>query len=262
MKKAGTKVTYTLSKRDKEIQSQAESLVETIESHEKSAIFSRVELSILFVVTKKEKGKDFYNVIVESIFSKKKVQRAMKMVLKSDVDFKEAMKISGSVKDVAKRVELLEIDERFLSFKEESDISQIHDLTLTKLEKMKSLTQEEWDEVVAGTDKPYLDKLEEQSKARISATEKKVAKKKPKGMKKADFDKLVKDGLFPAIHDIHDYKVKNIGLEKKVETLDTELKVLKEQEQEMKIKLARFEGMMSVSGNLKGMDISQEHKDA
>lgn len=256
------KVTYTLSKRDKEIQAEAESLVGDLKSHKLSATWLKVKLGLFFIKIKKEKKKDFYSVIIESMFPKKEVQRCMKAALKSDVDFKEAMKTTGSAKDVAERVKALIVDERFSKFKEESDISEIHDLTFSKLEKMKKLSPKKWDEVVAGIDKPYADMLIQEAKDKEEATDKLVASKKPKGMKKVDYEKLVKSGLYTAIHDIHDYRVLNTKLEKEVETLDTELKILKEQEQEMKIQLARFEGMMSVSGNLKGMDISQEHQDA
>jgi len=253
-------VSYTLSKRDKEIQSKVESLVGTIESKELSAIFARVQLGILLVEIKKEKGKDFYNVIVESMFSKKKTQRTMKMVLKSDVDFVEAMKTSGSDTDVTERVKLLELDKRFLKFQKESDMSKIYDLSLTKIESMKSLTQIQWDKVVSGKDNPYLDMIKKQSEKSKKASEKAIASHKPKSMKKADFDKAVKAGIFPAITTMYEFSLVNTKLEKNVKSLESELLELKEQKHKLEVELARFDGMIAVSGNLKSQDIKTQQK--
>jgi hypothetical protein len=234
-----TKVFYTLSKKDQEIQLQVESLVKTIESKELSAIFARITLGILLVEIKKKKGRDFYNVILESLLSKKKVQRTMKMVLRLDVNFPEAMKTTGSDTDISNRVKLLKIDNRFVNFKEESDLSKIHNLSLTKIETMKLLKTEQWNKVVSGTDKPYLDMIEEQIKKRKEDKEKEIASHQPEGMSKSEFEKIVTSGIFTAIKTIHEFSIINAKLESDIKSLESQLTTMKEEKHKMEIELSK-----------------------
>ncbi|HQS67379.1 MAG TPA: hypothetical protein PLM93_09380 [Sulfuricurvum sp.] len=257
MAKSGSGVTYTLSKKDMEIRSKAESLVAVMHSDEVSAVWSKVELAIFLIMIKKEKLKDFYSVIVESILSKKQTQRLMKAVLKLDVDFEEAMKTSGSQKDVEERAKLLVVDEKILSLKSESDLRQIHDLSFTKLDRMKSLSLDEWKDVVTGTDKPYADMLKKQAQEIASDVKKQHDAKKPEGMAQDKFDEAVKAGVYPAVKLMHEFSVENTKLEATIESLGVEIEVLRKKETKTKIQLAKYKGLMEGAEKSKGLFIPQ-----
>lgn len=236
MKKTTKKVVYTLSKRDLEIQEKAKLLVESEKSANTSFVWVQLELGRFLVAIKQEKGKDFKNVIVESICSTKKTHRLMKLVLKSDVIFKDVMKTTGTDKDIATQMKLMKLDEKIKSIKSQNDLSKIHNLSSAKVTKMKSLTRKDWDKVISGTDKPYVDKLKRIATEEKEKKDEEKASKMPKGMKKDDFDKEIEAGIYTVIELKYQYKKQN-------EKLERQLKSYKKKEQEFKIEIARYEGM-------------------
>ena len=259
-------ITIDLTEDQKTIQSKIQKLVEASNASDVTAIHSKIELGIKLVNVAKEQRMDFYSVVPESIISKKTIARRMTLVIKNDVDFTKAMKVTKDVKTTHANKELLVLDARVTTLTKE-DIDNIPDIYnggLTKIESMKELSSKDWKKVVGGDDKPYQAMVEKKKAKAKAEKEAEKNKHKPAKMPQKEYDAVIKNGIYTAAVTIHDFSTKNEQLEKEVKSLKSEIDALKDKQHEMELKLARAKGMLTVKGNFQNqdMDIDKQSKKA
>lgn len=177
------------------------------------------------VELKKLYKEDFYNIVNTSIISKEQVRRRMKLVLRLDVDFSDAMSNKGTDFDREENVAMLIIDERIenLSIK---DLKLAADLTLEKIADMKHLSDKDWHTVLTKSDKPYQahqDKIKADNLKKATADKDKHI---PDGMDKQDFYNQLDKGIYGVVSLLYTANTLNGGLEDKVSNLEEDNKSL------------------------------------
>ena len=188
----------TLKPREQEIQDKVKLLTNDDKKNLLHSIVVRIELAKELVEAKKELKKRFYNVIDEDIAPKKFVERAMKLVLVKDVDFKDAMNIKDGKKDIERRVKKLKLDERIVNLTID-EMKDFNKPSLKKLEEIKNLSNEDFNEVISGLDKPYNDYKKKIAEKIASDKLTNHYSNRPSSMKKEDFDDYCKKGIYTVI---------------------------------------------------------------
>jgi hypothetical protein len=257
-------ISIDLTEDQKTIQSNIQKLVEASNASDVTAIHSKIELGMELVNVAQAHPLDFNSIVPESLISNKTKTRRMKVVIKNDVDFTKAMKVTKDVKATHANKELLVLDTRVTTLTKE-DIANIPDIYnggLKKIESMKELSSKDWKKVVGGDDKPYQAMVEKKKDKAKAEKEAEKNKHKPAEMPQKEYDAIIKDGIYTAAVTIHDFSTKNEQLEKEIESLESEIAALKDKQHEMELKLARADGMLTVNGNFQNQDIDKQSKKA
>jgi len=253
-----------LTEDQKTTQSNIQKLVEASNASDVTAIHSKIELGIELIKAAKKFPLVFDSVVPEIVISKKTKTRRMKLVIENDVDFTKAMKATKDVKAAHANKELLVLDTRVTTLTKEAiaNIPDIYNGGLTKIESMKELSSKDWKKVVGGDDKPYQAMVEKKKAKAKDEKEAEKNKHKPAEMPQKEYDAIIKNGIYTAAVTIHDFSTKNEQLEKEIESLESEIAALKDKQHEMELKLARADGMLTVSGNFQNQDIDKQSKKA
>jgi len=257
-------ISIDLTEDQKTIQSNIQKLVEASNASDVTAIRSKIELGMELVNVAQAHPLDFNSIVPESLISNKTKTRRMKVVIKNDVDFTKAMKVTKDVKATHANKELLVLDTRVTTLTKE-DIANIPDIYnggLKKIESMKELSSKDWKKVVGGDDKPYQAMVEKKKAKAKAEKEAERNKHKPAEMPQKEYDAIIKNGIYTAAVTIHDFSTKNEQLEKEIESLESEIAALKDKQHEMELKLARADGMLTVNGNFQNQDIDKQSKKA
>jgi len=254
-------ITYTLTETDKEFQTKIKTLVESGNSFDTQSIFTKIEIGILLVEMKLKNPIDFNSIIPESILPVKTRNRRMKLVLNKDCYFTNGMKITKDRKTTLENSKLLVVDNRVknLTEKEISNIPNIYNGELTKINTMKGLTKSDWDTVIGGNDKPYENLMKKITDIQKTDYETKRDKHQPKGMDRDTFLDMVKNGIYPVIKSLHEFSIENTNLENTIKTLERKVKSLEKTKQTQLEKISGLNGKLEmfdmVSGNLTNIDI-------
>jgi len=194
---------------------QVNELINLMVKAEAEFILHRLALAFLLITLRKKYKERFWDVVDTSKISRKTLERAMKLVLKDESVFPDAMSNKGGAKDIAENVELLVIDERVKALDKKA-LSNMYQPTLNKIRDMKNLSDEDWAIVIGGRDKPF--KEYKKKKAEEAADEKEAEEKektknllaqKPKNMAETVFlayintkDKLVAINRIAVLEDM------------------------------------------------------------
>ena len=235
-------ITIDLTEDQKTIQSNIQKLVEASNASDVTAIRSKIELGMELVNVAQAHPLDFNSIVPESIIGNKTKTRRMKLVIKNDVDFTKAMKVTKDVKATHANKELLVLDTRVTTLTKE-DIANIPDIYnggLKKIESMKELSSKDWKKVVGGDDKPYQAMVEKKKAKAKAEKEAEKNKHKPAKMPQKEYDAVIKNGIYTAAVTIHDFYTKNEQLEKEVKSLKSEIGALKEKNNTMSGEIKTF----------------------
>ncbi len=204
------------------IQEAADALKET----GKIFLMKRLAFAFLLITMKIKHKKRFYSVIDEDIMSKKQVERTMKLLLDKDVDFKSAMSNKGGSIDLENNVAMLKVDERIKALTTDG-IENLNQPTLKKIIDMKNLSDEDWNIVMSGSDKPYNDYIEQKKQDDADETHKELISKKPESIDEDEFLDYCKADKIVLINQIVDdgETIKNQGM--LIESLQEQIKLLK-----------------------------------
>jgi len=249
-------LSYTLTETDKKFQTEIKTLVKSGNSFDTQSIFTKIQIGILLVEMKLKNPIDFDSITPESLISKKTRNRRMKLILDTSVDFTKGMKITKDKKSTVGNSKLLILDKRVVTLTEKniSNIPDIYNGGLTKVERMKGLSKSNWDTVIGGNDKPYTTLMDNISSMNKTNSDNKRDKHQPKGMDRKEFLDMVDNGIYPVIKTVYDFKVENEKLEKNVKSLERKIKSLEKSKNENLQKISTLsgvvKGMESVSGNL------------
>lgn len=221
-----------LSRREQEVQDKIKDLKKQNNDDRLNSLISRKELSVALVEAKIEFPKVFYTIVNEEIASKKFIQRTMKLALDNSVDFKKAMCIKGGKHDIENCVSLLKLDERITNLTVDK-LKDFNEPTLKKLEEIKNLSDDDFNKVISGLDKPYIDYKNEISKEKEDEREKARYSKKPNGMKDEEFDAYCKGGIYTVITALSELKKENQEIRSELELKSSELDDLNKEFQDI-----------------------------
>jgi hypothetical protein len=216
-------------------------LYRLVEDNEKSTIIDKIIFGDYLLKTKLVHKNDFYTVIGEEI-NKMKVGRSIKLVLKDPTKYAEGMSTkSKDSKVIEENLKLLVVDERITSLKSVDDIKNLKELTVTYLEKMKELEDEDFKKVLNGDEEPFKalakkkkekadeekEQVKEKEKANQIAEEKRIQELKPKGMTDSDYKLYLDKGIYPVINVVQILLEDNSNLNSENESMKLELEKLK-----------------------------------
>lgn len=260
------KLTYTLTETDKKFQTEIKTLIESGNSHYVKSIFIKIQIGIKLVEMKLKNPIDFDSIIPKSIMDSKTRNRRMKLVINKDCDFTKCMKVTKDKKTSKENSKLLIFDKRVVNLTE-TDISNIPDIYnggLTKVENMKMLEKPEWDLVVGGDNTPFETLMDTIKSDKIENSDTERDKHQPKGMDRNEFLDMVENGIYPVIQTVYEFKVENEKLEKNVNSLERKIKSLEKSKNENLQKISELNGILmgmeSVSGNLKDIEPNLDRK--
>lgn len=158
---------------------------------EQSKLIKYIALAKILLDAKFVFGNRFNAVVNADIISPKQVLRYLRFIM----TLESQEKFDTSVKAKKEDIELIVVDLRITSLTEKK-IERFSKPSMTKLIKMKSLSNEDFDAVINGDNKPF-DKLDESIKIKKAAlAEEKKYKQKPDGMDMATFDELLEMGVY------------------------------------------------------------------
>jgi hypothetical protein len=158
---------------------------------EQSKLIKYITLAKILLDAKFVFGNRFNAVVNADIISPKQVLRYLRFIM----TLESQEKFDTSVKAKKEDIELIVVDLRITSLTEKK-IERFSKPSMTKLIKMKSLSNEDFDAVINGDNKPF-DKLDESIKIKKAAlAEEKKYKQKPDGMDMATFDELLEMGVY------------------------------------------------------------------
>jgi len=176
------------------------------------------------------------------------------------------MKVTKDKKTTIQNSKLLIFDKRVVNLTE-TDISNIPDIYnggLTKIDNMKGLTQSDWDTVVGGDNTPFKTLTDKIASVNKTNSDNKRDKHQPKGMNRKEFLDMVDNGIYPVIQTVYDFTIENDKLEKNVKSLERKIKSLEKSRNENLQKISELsgvvKGMESVSGNLQNLETKQQKK--
>ena len=216
-------------------------LYRLVEDNEKSTIIDKIIFGDYLLKTKLVHKNDFYTVIGEEI-NKMKVGRSIKLVLKDPTKYAEGMSTkSKDSKVIEENLKLLVVDERITSLKSVDDIKNLKELTVSYLEKMKELEDEDFKKVLNGDEEPFKalakkkkekadeekEQVKEKEKANQIAEEKRIQELKPKGMTDSDYKLYLDKGIYPVINVVQILLEDNSNLNSENESMKLELEKLK-----------------------------------
>lgn len=225
-------------------------LTNTMYKSKISFIESHIILGYTLVEIKKEVKSRFFNIIDEEVIPKKQAHRLMKLVLKHDVDFKTAMKTSGTYLEMLENLKLLELDTRVTDLVMK-DLSNLYDISINKINKMKLLNDKDFEKVVTGDDKPYTNLLEKQKQEIKKISDEKHYKKKPYKISKDKFDELYAKTKYELIDYNLEKESKISKLKEKNEKKEKKIKELEKYIHSRDIKLSMMEGKVDVLSEMK-----------
>ena len=187
-KQTNTSIVKELTAEQTADRKQVNKLINLVEKAGVEFILHRLALAFLLITLRKKYKERFWDIVDTSKISKKTLERAMKLVLKDESVFPNAMSNKGGAKDIAENVELLVIDERVKALDKKA-ISNIYEPKLKKIGVMKNLSDEDWAIVIDGSDKPFKEykaKKAAEAKANEEAVDKikraNILAQKPKNM--------------------------------------------------------------------------------
>lgn len=259
-------ITYKLTETDTKFQNQIKTLVESGNSYDTQSIFNKIKIGLLLLEIKQKNPIDFDSIIPSSIISKKTRNRRMKLILDKGCDFTKGMKVTKDTKTTKENSKLLIVDKRVknLTEKDISNISDIYNGGLTKIEKMKGLTNTNWDKVIKGDNEPYetlSNKISEDNKTK---SDNKRNENKPKGMDQKTFIEMLDSGIYNSIKSVYEFEIENKKLEKSVKSLERKIKSMEKSKNENLQKISQLSGvvtgMESVSANLSNISMKQTSK--
>jgi hypothetical protein len=144
-----------------------------------------------------EEREHFWEIVDTKTRSQKTMERAIKLVLETNVELSEAMDATGGTEDIEENVKSLTLDKRMFDLYNDN-LSNVKKPTIAKIRNMKGLSLEDWDITCSGkSEKPYKKHMDEIAEEAADKKAEQILADKPNTMLENVYLEYIKeDKLF------------------------------------------------------------------